>query len=54
MADESFFDVLTALAQGTSQVSNDVLAVLFSEDLVEKSSWLLVVVIWMLVRVSSD
>ena len=54
VANESLLNVLSALAQRAAQVSYDVFPILLSENLVEESSWLLVVVIWMLVWVSSN
>jgi len=54
VADEAFLDVLSALAERTGQVSDYIFAVLLSEHLVEQSSGLFVVVIWVLVRVSSN
>ena len=51
MSNESFFYVLSALAEGTRDVSDDVLAVLFAENLVKECAGLLVVVVGVLVGV---
>jgi hypothetical protein len=51
---ESVLDVLSALAKGSRDVDDDILAILLSENFVEESARLLIVVIGMLVRVSSD
>lgn len=54
VSNESFFNVLSALAEWTRDVSDNVLAVLLTEYLVEECSRLFVVVVRVLVRVSSD
>lgn len=50
MTNESLFDVLSALAQRSGKVSNDILTILLCENFVEEGSGLFVVVIGVLVR----
>ena len=54
VSNESFFNVLSALTEWTRDVSDNVLAVLLTEYLVEECARLFVVVVGVLVWVSSD
>jgi hypothetical protein len=54
VAAESFLDVLSTLAERASKICDYIDTVLFAKDFVVENSWLLVVGVGVLVRVSAD
>lgn len=54
VGNKSFLNILSALGNWSGNVFNQMSSLFIIENFSEESSWLLVIIIWMLVRISSD